>query len=76
MFYRLNIVNCNPGHNISKLYNILVKIRFTTSKTKLDIYYSKLGTRGASRVAEQLKTEDLRKLGNIRKSSNFGGNIT
>ena len=29
--------NYNPGHNILELYNILVKIRFTTSKTKLDI---------------------------------------
>ena len=27
----------NPGHNILELYNILVEIRFTTSKTKLDI---------------------------------------
>ena len=27
----------NPGHNILELYNILVQIRFTTSKTKLDI---------------------------------------
>ena len=49
----------NPGYNILELHNILVKIRFTTSKTKLDIWYSKLGTRAASRVAERLK-----KLGN------------
>ena len=27
----------NPGHNILELCNILVKIRFTTSKMKLDI---------------------------------------
>ena len=27
----------NPGHNILGLCNILVQIRFTTSKTKLDI---------------------------------------
>ena len=27
----------NPGHNILELYSILVKIQFTTSKTKLDI---------------------------------------
>ena len=46
----------NPGHNILELYNILVKIRFTRSKTKLDIYYSKLGTQVASQVAEQFKT--------------------
>ena len=49
----------NPGHNILELYNILVKIRFTTSKTKLDIWHSKVGTRVAPRVAERLKTYDL-----------------
>ena len=45
----------NPGHNILELYNILVQIRFTTSKGKLDIWYSKLGIGVASRVAERLK---------------------
>ena len=54
-----------------EFYNILVEIRFTTSKTKLDIQYSKLG----ARVAERLKTEDLRKLGNIRENSNLDGLI-
>ena len=46
----------NPGYNILELYNILVHIRFTANKTKLDIKYSKLGIRVASRVAEQVKT--------------------
>ena len=27
----------NPGHSILELYNILVQVRFATSKTKLDI---------------------------------------
>ena len=27
----------NPGHNILELYNFLVLVQFTTSKTKLDI---------------------------------------
>ena len=27
----------NHGHNISEVYNVLVKVRFATSKTKLDI---------------------------------------
>ena len=27
----------NPGHNILEPYNILVRVRFTTSKTKRDI---------------------------------------
>ena len=65
----------NPGHNILKLYNTLVQIRFTTSKTKLDIQYKKLGIRVASRVTERLKTQDLRKLGNIRKMSNSGDHL-
>ena len=58
----------NPDHNILELYNILVQVRFNTSKTELDIQYSKLGKRVGSRVAERFKTQDLRKLGNIRKS--------
>ena len=65
----------NPGHNILKLYNILVQIRFTTSKRKLYIQHTKLGTRVASRVAERLRTQDLRKLENIRKISNLGGRL-
>ena len=39
-----------------ELYNVLVQIRLTTSKTKRDIKYIKLGIRVASRVAERLKT--------------------
>ena len=27
----------NPGHNILELYNILVQIKFSTNKRKLDI---------------------------------------
>ena len=27
----------NPGHNILKLYNVLVQVRVATSETKLDI---------------------------------------
>ena len=80
----------NLGHNILELYNILVQVRFTTSKTKLDIWYSKLSIRVASRVAEQRplgggglcahtrkkKDLDLRKLENIREISNLGGHIS
>ena len=46
----------NPGHNILELYSVLVQVRFTTSKTKLDVFYSKLGIRVASRAAKRLKT--------------------
>ena len=28
----------NPDHNILELYNILIKVRFTIKKRKLDIY--------------------------------------
>ena len=34
--YFVNRKNYNPGHNILELYNILVQIRFTISKKKLD----------------------------------------
>ena len=27
----------SPGHNILEFYNMLVQIRFTASKTKLDV---------------------------------------
>ena len=51
----------NLGHNILELYNVLVKIRLTTSKTKRDIQYSKLGIRVTSRIAEQLGSQEIRK---------------
>ena len=68
-------MNYNPGHNILELYNVLVQIRFTTSERKLEVQYSKLVIRVASRVAERPKTYDFRKLGNVRKTSNLGGHI-
>ena len=46
----------NPGHNILELYNIFVQVPFTTSKTKLDIYYSKLSIRVASRAVKRLQS--------------------
>ena len=46
----------NLGHNILELYNVLIQTRLTTSKTKRDIKYSKLGIRVASRVAKRPKT--------------------
>ena len=30
-------LSVNLGHNILKLYNVLVKVQYATSKTKLDI---------------------------------------
>ena len=43
----------NLDHNILELYNVLVQVRFTTSKTKRDIQYSKLRIRVASQFAER-----------------------
>ena len=37
--------------------------------------HKKLGKRIALQVSEQLKTEDLKNLGNIRKMSNLGGDV-
>ena len=56
-----------------EFFDVLVHARFATSKTKLDIYYNKLCMWVASRVAKRLKTYNIRKLGNIRKTSNLGG---
>ena len=50
------ISNYNLVHNILELYNVLVQIRLIASKTKCDIYYSKLGVRVVSKVAERFKT--------------------
>ena len=45
---------CNPGKNILELYDVLVKVQFTTSKAN-DIYFSKLGIYAATRFAERFK---------------------
>ena len=44
------LLNYNPGHNILELYNVLVQVRFATSKMKIDIWYNKFGLRVASRL--------------------------
>ena len=46
---------CNPDHNILELYNMLVEIWFTTSKTKLDIQYSKLDNELPQKLPNDLK---------------------
>ena len=40
----------NPCQNVLELYCVLVQILLTTSKTKLDIYFNKLGMRVVSRT--------------------------
>ena len=37
LLLKYNSQTSNPGHNILELYNVLVHVRFSTSKTKLDI---------------------------------------
>ena len=63
----------NPGHNILALFNNLAQVWITTSKTILDILHNKLDTQVFPRVVERIKTSDLRKLRNIEKMSNMGG---
>ena len=45
----------NLVHNILEHYNVLVEIRLTTSKTKRDIQYSKLGIGIVLRFAKRFK---------------------
>ena len=66
----------NPVHNILKLDSVLVQVRFATSNMKLAICYNKLVIQVAYRVTERLKTQDIRKLWNMREISNLGGDIT
>ena len=47
-------------HHIMELYNVLIQVRFTTSKAKLVI---KLDIRVALQFAKRLKTQGLRKVG-------------
>ena len=65
----------NLSCNILELYTILVYMRFATDKAKLDIQYNKFGMQVASRIVKRIKTEDLRKLGKILKTSNQVGYI-
>ena len=60
-----------PGHNILKLDNVLVNVRFPTSKTKPDVQYKKLRIRVALRVAEQLRLGS-QKIGKYQKNLRFG----
>ena len=57
----------NLGQKICRLFHFLAQFVFTTSKTELDYYHQKVNERVALRVAEPLKTYDLRKLGSLKK---------
>ena len=69
-----NVVD-NQFHNILRLFDVLANFVFTTSETVGHYYLETQFVRVASRVAERLKTQDLRKLGNIRKLSKLHGMI-
>ena len=56
-FFIENILE-KPGHNIFKLYDVLVQIQFTTSTMSLDILYKKR-IQVASQIATQLKSLEL-----------------
>ena len=58
---------CNLGQKICRLFQFLAQFFFTTCETELDYYDQKVSVRFASRVAERLKTYDLRKLGKFKK---------
>ena len=61
----------NQFNNILRLLDVLPNLPLTTSETMGDYYLQILYIRVAPRVAKQLKTYDLRKLGNISKLSNL-----
>ena len=53
----------NLGQNICWLFHFLAQFVFTTSETELDYYHHRVNVR----VAERLKTQELRKLGNFKE---------
>ena len=66
MLYRFSIYN--PVHNILKLYNFLVQVRFTISKTKLDISYNKLGKNNVHELPNDLRFRKSRNQKILEKS--------
>ena len=55
----------NLEQNIFRPLKIFAQVLFTTNEMELDYYHQKVNVRVVSRVAERLKTPDLR---NLRKS--------
>ena len=55
------------GQNICRIFHVFVQFLLTTSDMELDFYHQKVDMRVASRVAQGLKTCDLRKLGHFKK---------
>ena len=59
----------NQFHNILRLFDVLPNFSFTISETMRDYYLLTWYIRVASPFAERLKTQNLRRLENIRKVS-------
>ena len=59
----------NHCHNIQRLFDILPNFPFTTSETMCNYYLYTGYIQFASRVAKRFKTQDLKKLGDIRRVS-------
>ena len=55
------------GQKICRLFHVFAQFLLTTSKTELDFYHQKVDVRVASRVAQGLKTCDLRKFRHFKK---------
>ena len=52
---------------MDSLFDVFAKFFFTTSEAELHYFHQNVSARVTSRVAEPLKTEDLRELGNFQK---------
>ena len=63
----------NLGQNIRRLCHFLAQLFFTTSEMELDYFHKEASVGVAPRVAERLKTKDLRKLGDFQKISEMLG---
>ena len=59
----------NQFHNTVRLFYVLANFSFTTSETIGDFYLETCYIGISSQVAKGLETEDLRKIGKIKKLS-------
>ena len=66
---KLSLSQLQQFHNIMRLFDVLSNFPFTTSETMGDYFLQTWYIQVASQVAERLKAQKLRKLGNIGKVS-------
>ena len=59
----------NQEQNICKFFHALAQFPITKSDSELDYYHEEVNVGVASRVAERLKTLNLRKLVTLKKIS-------